>query len=182
MQCNLRMPRAIVNLQKCSCELIPKKKNITALTVGNPGSSFYLSSYENLGSDNAATSADAIHQAMLSALGLPTDLSPEASRYPSRKVAIFTSDTKNVMPVTNKDLNKFALFKGCLWVPCFHVGNLAHLDRLKIPSIPCCCLTPKQVVTVYCAGNFREVFLLCASALLDGCDCSTVLLQSSSRC
>jgi hypothetical protein len=111
-------------------------RHITALTAGNPGSSFYLSSYENLGSDNAATSADAIHQCMLSALGLPTDLSPQDSRYQQHKVAIFTSDTTNVMPATNKALNKFALFKGCSWVPCFsHVGNLALLDQLKIPSI-----------------------------------------------
>jgi hypothetical protein len=57
-------------------------RHISAVTAGVPGSSFSLSSFENLGSDNSATSADAIHQCMLSALGLPTDFSPEDSRVP----------------------------------------------------------------------------------------------------
>jgi hypothetical protein len=73
------------------------------------------------------------------------------------------------MPATNKALNKFALFKGCSWVPCFsHVGNLALLDQLKIPSIAKLLSHAKQIVTVFRAGTFRKVFLLCASALLDG--------------
>jgi hypothetical protein len=93
-------------LGKCSCIDFAADSwtqvgcHIARLTAGNPGSSIYLSSYENLGSDNAPASADAIHQCMLSAMGLPTDLSPEDSRYPHHKVAICISDTTNVMPGT----------------------------------------------------------------------------------
>lgn len=138
-------------------------RHITAMTAGNPGTSFYLSSYEHLGSDTAAASAHAIHQCMLSALGLPLDLAPEDARYPHRKVSVFTSDTTNVMPATNKELRKLPMFEGCLWIPCFpHVGNLALLDQLKIRSFAKLLSHAKQIVMVFRAGTFRKIFLTCA--------------------
>ena len=137
-------------------------RHIMALTAGNPGTSFYLSSYENLGADPAVTDADAIQQCMLSALGLPTDLSPNDSKYQRHKVAVFTSDTTNVIPATCKALRKFGMYECCVWMPGFpHVGNLGLLDQLKIPAFAKLLSHAKQIVTVFRVGAFRKIFLTC---------------------
>lgn len=136
-------------------------RHMTAMTTGNPGTSFYLNSY--LGSDTAVASADAIHQCMLGSLRLPCDLDSKDPKYPFAKVSVFTSDTTNVMPATNRELCKIPMFKGCVWVSCFpHVGNLFLLDQLKIPSIAKLLSHAKQIALTFRVGAFRKIFLRCA--------------------
>jgi hypothetical protein len=45
-------------------------RHITAVTGGLPGTSIYLDSYENLGTDDAVTCASAFHDCMLVTMGL----------------------------------------------------------------------------------------------------------------
>lgn len=156
-------------------------RHITAMTAGNPGTCFYLNSYENLGSDTAVASADAMHQCMLGSLGLPTDLSGQDSAYPVAKVSVFTSDTTNLMPATNRELCKFPMFEGCAWVACFpHVGNLFLLDQLKITSIANLLSHAKQVALTFRVGTFRKLFLTCVpSPMFYACDQQALLAGSS---
>ena len=141
-------------------------RHVTAMTAGNPGTSFYLSSYENLSSDNAAAGADAIHKCMLAALGLPLHLDSKHTSYPIAKVSVFTSDTTNVMPATNKELRKYPMFEGCVWVPCFpHVGNLFLIDQLKIPSIANLLSHAKQIALNFRTGTLRKLFLMCVNTV-----------------
>ena len=45
-------------------------RHVSAITAGTPGSSFYLNAYENLGSDTATASADAINQCFMASMGV----------------------------------------------------------------------------------------------------------------
>jgi hypothetical protein len=136
---------------------------ITAIPAGNPGTSFNLNIYENLGSDTAIASADAFHRCMLSSLGLPCDLDSKDPSDPFVQVAVLKSNTTNVMPATSRELCKFPMFAGCVWVSCFpHVGNLFFLDQLKIPSIAKLLAHAKQIALTFRSGAFRKIFLMCA--------------------
>ena len=142
-------------------------RHLAAMTAGNPGTTFYLSSYENLSSDNAAAGADAIQKCMLGALELPLDLDSKHPSYPRAKVSVFTSDTTIVMPATNRELRRYPLFEGCVWVPCFpHVGNLFLIDQLKIASIANLLSHAKQIALNFRTGAFRKIFLMCTNTIL----------------
>jgi hypothetical protein len=139
-------------------------RHVTAITAGSPGQSIYMNSYENLGSDTAEVSAMAIHECIMVSLGLKPDMSSSELSFPVGKVAVMTSDTTAVMPATAKRLGEMDLCKGLVWAPCFsHVANLLLLDQLKVHAIADLLAHAKQIVTTFRVGNFRKLFIMCAT-------------------
>ena len=53
----------------CSDSCTSNGHHVTAVTGGLPGTSVYLDSFENLGTDDAVTCANAIHDSMLVTMG-----------------------------------------------------------------------------------------------------------------
>jgi hypothetical protein len=133
-------------------------RHITAVTGGGPGQSVYLNSYENHSYDTAETTASAIHDCVLVSLGLKTNNEPTDKCYPTRKVAIFTSDTTALMPATACELSKKPMFQCLVWLPCCsHVANLCLLDMHKVPAS--FLASAKQISTTFRAGNVRKQFI-----------------------
>jgi hypothetical protein len=156
-------------------------RHLTAVTGGNPGLNVYLNSYENLGSEDAQSAADAIQGCLMTSLGFQVDMDPQDANFPTAKVAVMTSDTTALMPATARALGTSKLCKGMQWAPCLaHVANLLLLDQLKVPAIASLLAHAKQIAKVFRAGNFRKLFLLCAFLLLILTYC-TVLPEMSHR-
>lgn len=61
-------------------------RHVTAITAGLPGTSLYLNSYDNLGADDAVTTAAALHECVLVSMQLPRDMDQSNSMYPTGKV------------------------------------------------------------------------------------------------
>lgn len=93
-------------------------------------------------------------------MGLDESLPPEHDAIPRARVAIMTSDTTNVMPATARELQKYPLCEGMIWVPCTpHALNLYLVDQLAIPSFKVLLQHAKQIVTVFRSGAFHKIFL-----------------------
>jgi hypothetical protein len=52
-------------------------RHLTAITGGNPGLNIHLNSYENMGSEDAQSAADAIQQCLMTSLGFQVDMDPQ---------------------------------------------------------------------------------------------------------
>jgi hypothetical protein len=142
-------------------------RHVTAITAGLPGTSLYLNSYDNLGADDAMTTAAALHECVLVSMQLPRDMDQSNSMYPTGKVSTFTSDTTNVMPATARLMRDYGLFEGCVWIPCFsHIANLLLLDQLRVADIAALLAASKQITTTFRVGSFRKLFITCDSATL----------------
>lgn len=103
---------------------------------------------------------------MLAALGLPLHLDSKHPSYTISKVSVFASETRYVMPATNKELRKYPMFEGCVWVTCFpHVGNLFLIDQLKIPSIANLVSRAKWIALNFRTGTLRKLFLTCVNTV-----------------
>jgi hypothetical protein len=139
--------------------------HVTAITAGLPGTPLYLNSLDNLGADDAVTTAAALHERVIVSMQLPHDMDQSKSMYPTGKVSAFTSDTTNVMPGTARLMRDYGLFEGCVWIPCpSHIANLLLLDQLWVVDIADLLAASKQITTTFRVGSFWRLFITCDSA------------------
>jgi hypothetical protein len=110
----------------------------------------------------------AIHECIIVSLGLKPDMSSSELSFPVGKVAVMPSDTTAVMPATAKLLGEVDLCKG-LDVVLRYLASVPLsrgqllLDQLKVFAITDLLAHAKQIVTTFPVGNFRKLFIICAT-------------------
>jgi hypothetical protein len=159
-----RLLRESCFISKCADAWTSAGRHVTAITAGNPGLTIYMNSYENLGTDDAVSGAEAVAACILTSLGLGEGCDADSTAFPS-KVAVLTSDTTAMMPAMAQQLQQMPLCKGLVWAPCFsHVANLLLQDQLHVPDIAQLLAHAKQIVLTFRSGGFRKMFILYAQS------------------